>query len=1552
MPIPDEELHVKTSTNSTVAASQQTQQPYKPDYGAPVGSNISDTHLYVQKSQDGVSRDPVKNALDYIGRGFNYSKRDATSASGWFEAIRGEISDEEAMARYSPSQLEQDEINGLQDYEKLHPISAERVVKEIVGVVPYLMQNAADAAPITLGATATGAGAGAMLGGGAVTFSPAVLGAPVTIPAGAGAGAITGAATGFNLGVRSGITYAAGRMAAGAVYRDLRLKGIPRDRALTAALVAGTAGGLIQGWQYGRIPMVVRDQLGKAAVERSGTETMLALAKEMGINLLALNAQTASRIIAESMAGLNLPWKEIEERFKETNLKGAMTIVPITLGIGGAAAAMNRAAAKSKPGGSGDPVADMAATFRDVLTMSKEGENMKLLQMKAELKVAKAKDRVRDLKKDIEDATTEGKPTSTKKLELQVAEEELRIAKTELPVQSLVTAAKGGEPQLKGRVEKSGKDADEIDESEVTIAQAEDELTAAQNRIKDAEFAVEDIQERLYAEEELNPDADLSGLRDLLVRARKEVRDAFKSRRKAEYALVNKQVDEVIDAANSKYFIEKNDPEGKAIKENQEIITDLIRKSPIDKKYQAAFITAVKETQTQRQLIKIADGYTKEKTGEKVPGVRQKIKELILQGEVKDSHKYMHKVLESLKPSNPRAAHRRSRFPAEIQDAISKYELFIPANKKGGFDEPTNAEAWLQKSNEIKLKLAADADVALSKGEMPDPTESFDRELVDTIAGDTLIDYNNPEEVRDLADKVADIADVGKNKLLEEKRKEMVELKALADDFLSDVQGEAKYQIDLDDPRAKTINKFQELMRVGGAPLMPWNILVGHVTQHSKNPKSVERLMILDDLVKTQNAIRDEHDRALEMILGSEKEDTYKNAIRIAQSDKEKDWGEYTSWRFTGNVDADGKPVVEPVTRRYNAKEAEVIQDIMDMRNAGSKVKDVNEKPKMWKGIVYGNKFTFKDNDKNPEYKLAPGEKSFEQLLEEIVSQNPHLGDIAEGGLKYYNDKKIYDRVNELHRKVFGYNAPKVELYTGPRHREGIDYGEDGSTKERLLSGAISMNKKSLVPGSVIEVVQSDKAYVKADFFHNLSRHIHDTENWINMRDAERKLTYVFTRPAVRQAIKRKFESDSGDIMIIIDNQYMMQVGTRSQQHAQKIKWMSFLRSRIGPAFTYGKPLNLVGQVTSIRQMLNYINDDEFNAGVAYANSHPMEVIKTMTALPLWKARYDSYANELVERRQQQGIFGERLDGKLLQTTGLGLTLGDKYVYLVGGFAVRQAYISRGVAKNNELIAAGKEPVPMSAIIQKADSMAQRAINETQGSAIPDQVTNFERGGDAQKMMVMFGKPSIQQGAAASLAVRRALANPTVENLEQAWRVYHNYMLASMLWTAWNSIMFLGWKGLFGEIKDPEIVKELNKVVRSYLFPWLNLPIIGDAGHFVGDRMMLFAEKESGLIPKESLPQPQRIEDFNFQYIPFRVAKDFVITPLKWGAIADKSIKDDLVLPSEVYSALISTIQSWGLLPTAAPLTPVVKGTKPFWVNPEEEKRLRKEEEKRKRYNQ
>lgn len=752
--------------------------------------------------------------------------------------------------------------------------------------------------------------------------------------------------------------------------------------------------------------------------------------------------------------------------------------------------------------------------------------------------------------------------------------------------------------------------------------------------------------------------------------------------------------------------------------------------------------------------------------------------------------------------------HQVAKMDLQAQIAVGNYAALVTdivetsnkdTGKQKGKTENSLAQQIQDKTIAEQEAMFVAQDLANANGTPAPPVTPVSLQAL--IAGDVLAAFKDgsAEALNALADKIDLIVKTGRDLRAEKVAEEKRILDSAKDIAIRDANGsnpivriEIVDGVDTVIPLDKPVGK-RLIVNTHGETMMGFDVLAENIFGDTKSKDAQKLFDVHDEVQESLNNIDKTLGEANDIISGGDNKVRKLIADVIKNELKEDEIVFYAHNFKTG------------MQQQHKMSRSQAIQWRNRMKN-----------PNRWKGLAEGNGFSFADDSvvidgktviKNP-VPLQSWQRSFQQELDEaLIASDPKLITIADNIMKFYAGDN-FNRLSEAYQDEFGMPLAKQEFYDG--YGAVIGSAEEGTSMD--LFGKFHDRGGLKAPSMTVALSGNANAFQQVGAFGALNNYVRQTENWMAFRKKDKVLRTILSNNAFREIVKTKFHDDT---IKILDHSYASIVGSRGIQHVQQNAIMSRIRNFAAVAYTGAKAINALAQVAGV---LNY-GQRMGPLQLAYGVTHffATDTQKNMERLGATKYMQNrsGYMNtELSEQIEKLGVLGKKGNPKLLKTYMYFISTMDEVTHFIGGHA---AYLEgKRLAKKEGLTGAAVEKAGL--------AYFERASNRTQGSSTPDQQTHFERGGDLQKAVAVFGKQPTQAYMAQVMALRGVMRARGVVD-----KVKATVGLASIVVAAHAA------QGVFDAIRmspalmggDEEAKKEAQAKVFRSSFIGPQLPLIG-----------------------------------------------------------------------------------------------------------------------------
>lgn len=1348
----------------------------------------------------------VQPWLEYMAENYQEGDNDVAAGHLGYEAMNGRMTLADAEARISKLQSYKDKVKKYNENADLFTQALGGAVQTTPFMLDLFKGGMTGGVVGAGGGALEGAARGAVMGGvaGTIALGPeaALSGARI----GAQEVALADAQAGFNIGFKAGMFNTSAQIQGGNLYLKMRRSGIEHDQASKWSAIGGASMAALEWTQVQQLGAAglnaLKAQLEKEAVKQnltqriSGfiTKTLPGLAKTTAleiaeeINQQQIELATRFAVAALSNKSEAMPtMKEWADEIWDTFTQSALTFPVLTLGAhaGGHAAGVAIKPIKDKL----SDAAQVRAITKEI-SKSIQGGPTKLQRkriekmVKATVKQEKknteearkedaakrreitnnfkvdeenAKSKITELHKEKKDLAAQKKALKGQPVpqslsdailktdtELKVAQEVARKANLEVQkaeLQELVYAP-SATPESNALVKEKVSELDKkITEqvNDIRLTKTEGNLKRVNAKLYDAVYAQEDkgIQEMfrngtLTAEnarailgkngrqiaglieksEELEREqGNLQTVKELLqedLLTDEDIRNLSDKIRDGESRRVlNTVVQQINKAAKQARWDTMRE-----IKQNRARIKALLRYSGLSKEDQAKFTP-------------ILDGISSDKSlTDRLPGIMAKIDQLLAKADMDDAQTQLASAVKKIKEKPVRP--KESNVGFETQEVLNQYHEFITDEQKGDKSENLAAKT-LAEANDLQEADAKNQDAGI----VPPMSTSVKQYIAAQVVG---LNQKSADEIRDLADTINTIIATGKESRLARIDAEKNMLDDVRQQARALAEGERPlYTTDENGERHKLkVSKVGKVVRAYGEPFSTYDNILDRMFIDSKNENAKDLLDVHDEVQQEEYNIQKQSEKAHDALTNEGDEKLQKLLNRtINNHNKDELIGEHVFFdKDTGGI---GYEQLEmPIGK--------AVQLLLTMRN-----------PNRQLGLAWGNGYTFKDNNKNA-VPLEPGMMSTEEALEKRLTLGGEIHFVE--ALQKIRAGEMYERLNAGHVDEFGYRLPKQENYDGHRRRIGQEM-EDGS---HLALHSSFQDRRAMLPGALSDAAESKRGYVLEDAFESLQREIKTNEHWLAFRKKAKVLRAVASDPVLREIIEHKHGEN---LWKIFQNAYQFIIGTRGIQHVQQDNLMRQYRTNAATAFTGGKPLNAASQLSGIMNYAADLTPGEMISGVADFFKDPEHAMDVLGDTVFMQNRARNLDLSLSDALRGRSFKLGSVEQKFVDSMMSFIMYFDRKTIITGGWAVYKTEYDRVLKETGD-----KETAHNAAV-----GRFERVSNRLQGSSTPDQITNFERGGDLQKAITLFYRQPLQAHARRQVALMRAINHKDLPALARVVQV-------------------------------------------------------------------------------------------------------------------------------------------------------------------------------------
>lgn len=899
--------------------------------------------------------------------------------------------------------------------------------------------------------------------------------------------------------------------------------------------------------------------------------------------------------------------------------------------------------------------------------------------------------------------------------------------------------------------------------------------------IKKANLAIKALRK------EFEKDPENEQYRNQLRELRKGVLQAQQDKRKAEYKVARQTITEMMEGAEAKFTIEK-DEKLKDFRQTRQLLEAAITKSEMSDAHKVELTKMIPKIDSFESLTRshMSKPKTPGKLPKRIPSAAEvftKRLDALIEMDAKREAVADLKDQLGRKVIVPAGKKSRGEISYDAQLQFQRYrqlvsdELASPSKHKG------LAKGILDKRAAEAAKDAANADAGTPFGLSAD---------IDARIASEVIDLKNKtaKEINKIADKIERVVDDGENSHLAKKQRETAERAARLRDAIKQANGEYPIYEETRVNGQKHITKrafSDDARRVNsfGMKFMTWDMFVKNMFQDSKD-NNAHFLLDIHDAV--QNAEADHkywRQRYFDMATNGDKNlaKSFEKLHREARLE-DKDIGKL---RFTNQ---DGVSV----------NLSSLVEDGKINRNILMKIYLAMKNPMRRDGLRNGNKLTWGDNALN-NYQLKDTEISAQALIEKTLTKEEKQ--IADNISKFWNDSEFTDHIQENHIDEYALPMKQHDQYDGSMYRIG-DKAEEGSWLD--INNDFNA-RRSNVPDSLVQTVQSEKPYRFEPLTASNGRQLAKLSNWGNFRKPYKDILYVLKDKQFREIVNTKFDSD---FMQTVDAAFESIVGQRGISIDNQFKLADIYNRNAAAAFTTGKIPSAFAQYAGIVNVMQEIGPIDTAIGIGSFFANPVRNIKMLMNTTYMKNRagsIDNFMREIETSNYKTDFAGTQ--GHLSDWYAFPMRSTDQDVHMISGYAVYAKFYDEAYARTKN-----KETAHAAGI-----AMFERVMNRTQGSAMADQITSFERGGSVQKGLATFFKQPIQAFNYQMLGWKRVMANPNINNIKDALCIMGAAHAAQGIFEIMKSAPDLANPDIEESEKDKMIVRAGRQFINGPLIP-------------------------------------------------------------------------------------------------------------------------------------
>ncbi len=497
-----------------------------------------------------------------------------------------------------------------------------------------------------------------------------------------------------------------------------------------------------------------------------------------------------------------------------------------------------------------------------------------------------------------------------------------------------------------------------------------------------------------------------------------------------------------------------------AVRDVQTQVTALVRKSGLDAKGRAEFLSDIKNTQTPEQLER------------NLPNLRAKIEKFAEAENKRIQLKKLDRLINQteLKKSGK---HPVGKFTADIQETLNHYR------------EAAKDKEFLQKTaDKINAKI--------HKGEPLTPEDHVKVAIAEQMDD---IKSKSAADIQKTHDELKSILEGGRAENVEKSAARSLARQEIKEKAMESIQGNKPREIVPEDDETRAHPRkegFAKWFRRVGHEISAWDKLMAITAQHDPSIAKGEKpelvkLMDHNTADRSYIEMRQEWHANLREKLTETLNKGHRDLLRKLEDD--------TRTRKRGlHLKADG------TIKNLTLSKGQVIKLFMEMQD-----------PALRAGLEEGNKYTFNDSPGVRSGFHPEGVPTTEELVNKILT--PEDKAMADTLFGVY--RKFYkETVNPFWRERYGTDLPFNEFYSPAKRRVEGKIVEDTSPGDRI--------NQSTKPSSAISRVANSLALDPQDAVLSTYHHIDGWAHFIAHEGWDANVRAVFGDPYIRNVIESK----------------------------------------------------------------------------------------------------------------------------------------------------------------------------------------------------------------------------------------------------------------------------------------------------------------------------------------------------------------------------------------------------------------------------------------------
>jgi hypothetical protein len=957
------------------------------------------------------------------------------------------------------------------------------------------------------------------------------------------------------------------------------------------------------------------------------------------------------------------------------------------------------------------------------------------------------------------------------------------------------------------------EDAKAIEAATEEHSAAEQKLRDAQKNLAEAKDAVKPTQEKLKEKrkEAKKLRADYVAEKQRLSRKRNVYEEKVRSWK-----------DRIAEISKELVAMDKS-PE--RIKRNQTLLTKMITGSDISKAGKAAFIAVIKEVQSNRQLARVADGFTYQKedgTIVKVPGVKQRllaIKEAEQKAEVVEA---LEKRLSQLKLQQS-GKWRKSKFPTK-QEALDIIKEFWEDESKA---EDAITTVWTKHANGEHVTAAEQLAADIAFEFFATKRDAMNPQQVDVILAEVerLMDEGRAVRIADALAKV-------------ERTQEAVETMR---------ERIGKFEEGTGKPKS-WLEKYSMWQDQFGTHWMSWEGLQNIITQKTGGNNNFDLFDPFRLFAEERGKVQEWREK-LNAIIVDSIPGVAPETVRqhIMAGDEVVKLPGFTRRVTVTAPDGTQQSYLEDKPEWYMSRnEAIQLKAFMNDRQLKDRLRDGGIK--LQDGAVI--KLSFEGD--------TPAGTSAEEVLTAFLDDGISLK-LVDATHNFYSD--YFQRVDEYAHSVTGVHLDKTENYGGTATAD--------VTRTEFFDGLF--RRATAKPNHIISRIDNSQPVVIGSFKEKLITHIEQTEHAIAFAEFEQLAPAVFGDNEVRQSIRNLYGEQTHDAIM---NHIKDLIVGRYQFYSAQSNLAGYIRRNAFTVMLSGKPTQYAKQLTGMIAANMFVSWEDYVEGVIDFMLNPQAAIDVMNQSPVLRERAALINRDYRPNVTVADIGVLRGDPELKEVLSVLLQLGDLHAIYAGFWSVYRATLKNGNAEN------GVQPGDHEGAMREFE----RAFNTTQSSGTLDQLGALFRGTEIERALTIFQQQPTRMVEHIVTAWRRYKNAPTPEARSEAKiKLLKTIMIANAADTLYSAVVPIMMYGVSNDEARRRML--FNLFAKATLGPTSGMVVFGPLLQMTGAGIASAIDKKQKVYPGQSFLFTDLAEDYADQMkrlakIPRGkfTAKDFVKT--------------------------------------------------------------------------